>query len=191
MRALSRQSLNSVAIFCVILLLAFNLVSTFLFAQTAYNSDTWDVLVGSVGDVDLKQGTLTVLVRGGVHGTNGSPTAVWDWKHGDYVAMPDLRLQARPESTPIKVALAKDIKVFKVADSRLTSQSPSSIEPHAPVLIQLERGQYFPTKGSSPHGLVAARVVLLQACIEESCVKPKCKGGTDCKEKACDCKGSK
>jgi len=144
------------------------------------------VLVGSVASVDQKGQTIDLLVR------SGTVAAPKSWVQEKSFKFSELQIKVMPEAVPLRLAFTENTKLWKLADSRLEPQlqSVARVEPGSPVLIELQEGQHWNVKETGPgsmHGLTAARVVLLQACIEESCTKAKCKGTKDCKEKVCDC----
>lgn len=154
------------------------------------NSDSWGVLAGSVASVDQKTQTINLLVR------SGMVTAPKVWAQDKVFKFSDLQLRVMPGAVPLRVAFSDNTTIWKAIDSRLVPQAQSleRIEPGSSVLVELQAGQGWSSKETGPVAtlsLSAARLILLQACIEESCTKVKCKGTKDCKEKVCDCPTAK
>jgi hypothetical protein len=182
------RKVRSLSWLCAAVALASFLLTFKAFSQDRQGGhDAWDVVAGSVVEIDQERHTISVLVRGVSESTKAS-SATNGWTKDSHFASDALQLKGRPEPTRIVFTYGPGLKVFGITGSKLIAESESSIKQSAPVVIQLRNGQYWTGKEGSP-GLVAERILLLQACIEESCVRPNCKGA--CKEKTCDCKGSK
>jgi len=166
-----------------LLLIACSLAAT----QTGFrDSDSWGLVAGSVASVDPKNQAIDVLVR------SGTPVPPVSWVEERTFRVSDLRLRAMSEPVQLKVAFTKDTKFWNSVGSRLERlESAPKIESGLAVLIELREDQRWNVKGTAStataKALAAAKVVLLQACIEDSCTKAKCKGKQDCKEKVCDC----
>jgi len=171
-------------IYGAVLFAVCNLLATATPAQSWRDPDAWGVLAGSIAAVDHKNHTFDVLVR------SGAGAAPKQWTQDKSFALSELQLQVRSEPVHLRLSFTEETKVWRVTDARLTAQFIGAVEPGSPVLIELQQGQYWGAKETAlpyTRNFTAARVILLQACIEESCGKAKCKGKADCKEKVCDC----
>jgi hypothetical protein len=159
--------------------------------------DSWQVLVGVVESVDTDGKHIEIRIRGGATGIPKRLTNEdWgklEWSKPAQTSLQSFDLQLRPEANQkAKLRITTETSVFRErATIGLRAEKPPEIETGASVLLALAAGQCWPSSekeaprwASEP---TIAKIVLLQACIEESCVKAKCKGKTGCKEKVCNC----
>lgn len=159
-------------------------------------SGTWRVLVGAVENVDAEHRNLEVRIRGGASGVPDR-WASEDWAKspsfsaGQFSAR-DFTLQIRPNADQkARFSLAPKAALFRAMSQGLDTAKLDQIEVGAPILLVLEAGRCWPGSESETLPIMSepriSKIVLLQACIEESCVKVRCKGKTECKERVCNC----
>ena len=137
------------------------------------------VLAGSVISFDKAERTIELRTR------CGSSTEPNNWKSDSAFKVDELQLRFRAEPENVRLHLAGNVETWRLDGSKLNAMAAGAIEPGAPVIVRVRKtGSSFE---GEKNGLEITSLVLLQACIEESCSKAKCKGGADCKEKLCDC----
>jgi len=174
------------------------------YAQTkSCDDNTWKVLVGFIdsfpGAGESMMATpqsVRIRLRGG---TRELPQ---QWAHDEWgkpgMTMADAKmakvfnLQTRPDADQkVDLFLTGQTKIYRANAKGELSLNTGPIEAETPVLVVLAEGQCWPASETKTPSwaskAAAARVVLLQACIEESCARPKCKGKSGCKEKVCNC----
>jgi hypothetical protein len=147
-------------------------------AQLLDNTSKLTVLAGSVTSYDKDGHTIELSVR------SGSSTEPTNWEGGSALNIRDLQLRSQDEPRNVKLRFSDRADMWKLSDSKLAAISSSSIRSGAPVIIVIRKAGPLSLGGSDGE---ITKLVLLQACIEESCSKAKCKGGPDCREKSCDC----
>jgi hypothetical protein len=157
----------------------------------------WQVLLGSVENIDIEHKNIEVRVRGGARAIPAR-WRIQEWDNlavsakSSHFSLSDLTVEDRPGANQkAQFKLASFSSVYKATFEGLDMAKTTQIESGAPVLLVLPEGRCWPRseKEYLPWMSEAqvAKIVLLQACIEESCVKAKCKGKSECKERVCNC----
>lgn len=162
--------------------------------------ESWRAVVGVVESVDPKQKTLDIRIRGGArevprrweNAQGGTNTAEATSTLTSNFSLGDFWLQVRPDSNQkAKLILTSETGVFQQVSSSLRPTDAKQIQSGDSVLIVLAGEHCWPSSEQMSSkwqfDTKIDKVVLLQACIEESCSKAKCKGKSDCKERVCDC----
>jgi hypothetical protein len=158
-------------------------------------SDSWQVLVGAVDKVDTEGKHVEIRIRGGARAIPkrlaNQDWSKLDWSKTSQSSVQEFELQLRPEANQkAKFKITTETSVFWER-ATLGLGRPPQIETGAPVLLVLAAGQCWPSSETEAplwgSEATIAKIVMFQACIEDSCVKAKCKGKTGCKEKVCNC----
>jgi hypothetical protein len=162
-------------------------------------SGSWRVLVGSIDRYDADRKTVQIRIRGGAESIP-QRWAVQDWAKVDGAKsaefpIRDFAFQTRAEANQqAQFEFDDKIAIFRSTTRGLETLDAKKIESGTSALFLLVTGQCWPSSEMAMNRLGfqprISRLVLLQACIEESCVKSKCKGKSGCKEKVCNCESN-
>ena len=163
-------------------------------------SGGWQVLVGAIESVDIEHENIEIRIRSGAKGIPGHlADKDWNnmaWSKTNPFPVREFDLQVRPEANQkAKFKFTSETPVFREQGSSkaigLDILRAPKIESGDAVLLVLSAGQCWPSSEKETSRWRSepsiAKIVLLQACIEESCVKAQCKGKSQCKEKVCNC----
>ena len=167
----------------------------------ACDSGGWQVLLGSVDSVNAERKNIEIRIRGGAQAIPAR-WKIQEWDNlavssqSSHFSLSDLAVEDRPDANQkAQFKLTTFSSVYKATPEGLDSAKTTQIESGTPVLLVLPEGrcwprsekEYFLWMSETP----VAKLVLLQACIEETCVKAKCKGKSECKERVCNCAPTK
>jgi hypothetical protein len=158
--------------------------------------NAWQVLAGSIENVDVDDRSFDIQVRSGSQEIPGS--LEHRISHGQNpfakteISIDDFHFQTHASPSPEKtVSFSKSTKVFRLKASELVDASQSEIKGGTSALLVLEPGNCWPSSAdenlSSTTGLKVRAVIVLDACVEASCKKEHCKGSKDCAEPVCNC----
>jgi hypothetical protein len=160
---------------------------------------TWKALVGSIELVDSYRRNIEIRFRGGAEAVpykwlEDSWGKTKSSMSADFPAH-ELTLQALTgEAQQAKLQLTDATELLRATPQGLEPLTAEQLDAGTSVLVVLAAGQCWPRSGIQTLPLASrasvSRLVVLLACVEDSCIKAKCKGKRDCKEKVCNCEHS-